>query len=181
MSLQQSERIWTYEDYCALPEDGNRYEILDGKLYMTPAPRTFHQILTARLLLSLAATREIVLTAPVDLILKGATPVQPDLLFLPREQAHQVEERFVSGPPTLVVEILSPSTAARDRTLKLNKYAQNGIPWYWLVDPEEKTLLVLRLEGEHYVVEASLDETERFVWAPYPVVDLDLSELFAPL
>ncbi|GMU56227.1 MAG: hypothetical protein AMXMBFR33_53730 [Candidatus Xenobia bacterium] len=176
-----ADKIWTYEDYCELPEDGNRYEILDGRLYVTPAPRTFHEILTVRLVAALLASGQIVLTAPVDLMLVGATPVQPDLVFLTREQAHQIEERYITGAPTLVVEILSPSTAARDRTLKLNKYAQNQIPWYWLVDPEEKSLQVLRLEGGSYRVEASLGAGERFVWSAFPQVVLELDTLFGPI
>lgn len=184
MSLEQ-ERLWTYEYYCELPEDGNRYEVIDGKLYVTPVPSTVHQLLSMRLVHPLyglqLAGRGYVLSAPVDLIMEGATPVQPDVVFLGADQRSQIEERFVRGAPRLVIEILSPSTARRDRTLKLSKYAQNSIPWYWIVDPEDQTLLALRLEGGSYRVEASLTVGDRFVWADFPEVAYDLAALFAPI
>ncbi len=184
MSLEQ-EKLWTYEEYCELPEDGNRYEVIDGRLYVTPAPRTFHQLLTMRLIHPLyglqLAGKGYVFSAPVDLMMEGATPVQPDVVFLSAEQKPQIEERFLRGAPLLVVEILSPSTARRDRTLKLNKYAQNAIPWYWIVDPEDQTFLAFRHEQGTYRVEASLTVGDRFVWTDFPEVSYELEALFEPI
>lgn len=183
MSLEQ-EKIWTYEDYCELPEDGNRYEVLQGRLYLAPAPSPFHQKLVLRIShwlypLELTGQGSIYL-APIDLVMQDATPIQPDLLFLASRELSKIEEKCIRGAPTLVVEVLSPSTSSRDRTLKLHGYAKNGVAWYWLVDPEEKTLLVLGLDGDTYRVESSLTVGTRFVWSAYPEVAFNLDDLFAP-
>ncbi len=183
MSPEQ-EKIWTYEDYCELPEDGNRYEVLRGRLYLAPAPSPFHQKLVLRISHSLypleLAGKGSIYLAPIDLVMQDATPVQPDLLFLASRELSKIEEKCIRGGPTLVVEVLSPSTSSRDRTLKLHGYAKNGVAWYWLVDPEEKTLLVLGLDGDTYRVESSLAVGDRFVWSAYPEVAFDLTNLFAP-
>ena len=182
MTLQlDSERVWTYEDYQALPDDGRRYEIIDGVLYMSPSPRTIHQLVSRRLQFFFyqfeLEGRGFIYDAPVDLLMPGCTPVQPDLIFLQREQEALVTEKCIQGIPHLVVEILS-SNRSYDRVKKLNKYAKNGIPFYIIVDPEDPAFEVYRLDGQTYRLEHSLTLGDTWQWEEKT---LDLTALFAPL
>ncbi len=178
MSLSQ-EKVWTYEDYCALPDDGNRYEVINGRLYMSPSPNPYHQRLAGRLFLLLSALPEgEVFTAPVDVLFPGATPVIPDLLYLRKDQADLVTRRGIEGVPYLVAEVLSPSTAGYDRTVKLNKYASAGVEHYWIVDPASRTLMLLELDGATYRLAASLGSEDRCEPPAFPGVVLDMPALF---
>jgi Uma2 family endonuclease len=138
-----------YSDYAAIPEDGKRWEIIDGEPYVTPAPNPFHQRASRRLQRQLedyfAPRGGEVFDAPIDLILSPQDVVQPDLVVV--LDASLVTRRGIEGgPPALVVEVLSPSTSARDRALKARLYASAGIPQYWLLDPEARSLEVFHLE-----------------------------------
>ena len=184
LSPQESRR-WTYEDYLQLPDDGRRYEILDGELFEMPAPTTAHQTVSKRLqhalyLLELEGVGQ-VFNAPIDLKISGGTPIQPDLLFLARDQLGQIGPRAIEGAPTLVVEILSPGTSRRDRTRKLRLYARNRIPLYWIADPEAQTLEVLRLQGDLYAVEAALEPGDTYECPELPGLRLEVEELFRDL
>ncbi|MGH7791389.1 MAG: Uma2 family endonuclease, partial [Thermodesulfobacteriota bacterium] len=113
----------TYEDYLLLPEDGNRYEILDGELNVTPAPTTKHQTISGNLFVILHRyVREQragkVFSAPVDVILDYSSIVQPDLIFVSKEREEIITEKNVQGAPDLVIEILSPNTVKIDRLRK---------------------------------------------------------------
>lgn len=178
-----SEREWTYEDYRALPEDGNRYEVIDGRLFASPAPSPYHQTLSRRIQFLFYPLEQAgqgqIFNAPIDLLMQGATPVQPDLVFLTSEQASLVTRRALEGVPELLVEILSPSTAGRDRTLKLNKYATCGVPHYWIVDPFARTVEMYRLFDHHYRLESALNEHDCIDCAHFAGVTLDMPALFA--
>lgn len=87
--------------------------------------------------------------------------------------------RAIEGVPLLVIEILSPSTAGRDRTLKLNKYASSGVPHYWILDPFARTLEMYRLVEERYRLDYSLGEQDRHVSLEFPGVVVDMAALFA--
>ncbi|MEW6279160.1 MAG: Uma2 family endonuclease [Candidatus Eremiobacterota bacterium] len=183
LHLERDDREWTYEDYLQLPDDGNRYEIIDGRLYVSPAPSPYHQTLSRRVQfwfypLELAGQGQI-FNAPVDLLMAGATPVQPDLVFLGPEQASMITRRALEGVPTLVVEILSASTAGRDRTIKCHKYASCGVPHYWILDPFARTLEMYRLVEGHYRLERALGEHDRYECADFPGVVVDMAALFA--
>lgn len=137
--------VLTYRDYDALPADGRRYELHDGELSVTPAPGTRHQRVIGAMFVTLRAHVEVhrlgeVFLPPVDCILNDTTVVQPDLVYLDPMRAPLVSERGIEGPPTLVVEILSPSTTTIDRHRKRQLYAHHGIPYYWIVDPEAGTV-----------------------------------------
>ncbi|MBI4573010.1 MAG: Uma2 family endonuclease [candidate division NC10 bacterium] len=141
----------TYQDYRLLPDDGKRYEILDGDLYVTPSPTARHQIVSANLLSALADHVRLhglgkVLTAPLDVIFAEDTIAQPDLLFISNERLPILRE-WVHGAPDLVIEILSPGTQQRDRTLKRYLYARYGVRELWLVDPEARSVEVFRLDS----------------------------------
>jgi Uma2 family endonuclease len=124
--------VLNYRDYAALPNDGRRYEIHEGELSVTPAPSPKHQIVSANLVRALdthvrSRRLGLVLYAPLDIILSDTTVVQPDIVFVATERAGQISERGIEGAPTLVIEILSPSTTETDRHTKLQLYARYRI------------------------------------------------------
>ena len=150
---------FTYEDYRHTPED-QRFELLDGELIVVPVPNLGHQRIGTRLGALLHAFVQQgglgeVFHAPCDVVLSKTDVVQPDLLFVSVERAHLLlGGDNVLGAPDLVVEILSPATAGRDRTLKRALYARRGVKEYWLVDPEARTVTVLGLgAGDFDVVD----------------------------
>ena len=141
----------TYADYLETPDD-ERYELLNGELVMSPSPKEIHQSISGILHLVIGAfVRERSLGklyfAPFDVVLSDTDVVQPDLLFVSNERIGIVTADNVRGAPDLVVEILSPATAERDRTVKLDLYARHGVKEYWIVDPDARTITVL-LRGE---------------------------------
>lgn len=134
---------WTYEDYAKLPDNGNQYEIVAGILELKPSASTTHQRISHRLTSVLTDSCEdesIILYAPMDVILSDQDTRQPDILMIHRSRSPIVQEHAIVGPPDLVVEILSPTSVKRDRTMKLRTYAQFGVPEYWIVDPLHMTV-----------------------------------------
>lgn len=145
----------TYHDYQLLPDDGKRYEVIDGDLYMTPAPVTRHQMIAMRLshaLMTYLETHPIgtALAAPCDVLLSDVDILQPDLLVVLQDGLARITDKNVQGPPDLVIEILSPGTAGRDRDLKRKRYEHFGVREYWLVDPDRNTVEILRLEQNRF-------------------------------
>ena len=155
---------FTYEDYLNAPED-ERYELLDGALVMTPAPGERHQRVSIRLgskLFQFVAENRLgeVYHAPFDVVLSDTDVVQPDLIFVSNARAHIITPANIQGGPDLVVEILSPSTAERDKTFKRALYAEHGVGEYWMVDTDARTITVLLLGECGFVVEGIYGEGE---------------------
>lgn len=153
MSIQRV--ALTYEDYAALPNDGRRYEIHGGELSVTPAPGTRHQRVIGRLfrLLSVHVEEQRlgeVFVSPIAIILANTTVVEPDLVYLDPPRATLVSERGIEGPPTLVVEVISPSSPRIDRVTKLQLYARSRVPHYWIVDPDARTIEAYELTDAGY-------------------------------
>jgi len=152
MQTQQTPKTW--EDVLRMPDDGNRYEFIGGRLYVTAAPVIRHQRISKRLQAALVRVLEDpghgeVFYAPCLVEFPGTGDrVQPDLLFVSDERREIIGEKQVLGAPDLVVEILSPSTAHRDRGIKLDLYARSGVRQYWIVDPVEDVVDVWRFEDE---------------------------------
>jgi len=150
----QTETPTTWEDVLRMPDDGNRYEFIGGRLYVTPAPVTRHQRISKRLQVDLMRVLEDaghgeVFHAPFLVEFPGTLDrVQPDILFVSDERREIIGEKQVLGAPDLVVEILSPSTAHRDRGIKLDLYARRGVRQYWIVDPVEDVVDVWRFADE---------------------------------
>lgn len=146
---------WTVDDYMKLPEDGNQYEIVGGRLELKPSPTTTHQRINNRLehiLMNSCEQEFIIMDAPVDVILSDNETRQPDILMIHRSREFIIEEHGVVGPPDLVIEILSPNSAKRDRVMKKESYARFAVPEYWIVDPAHLTVeqYVLVRPGEPY-------------------------------
>ena len=170
--------LLTYDDYAALPDDGRRYELHAGELWVTPAPWTLHQrvsVALGALLYGHVTTRNLgeVLVAPTDCILSRHTVLQPDILFVERERLSIITERAVEGPPMLVVEILSPSTARIDLERKRALYAEHGVPWYWIVDPDARTIDALKLVGADWDAAGRLAGSTASRLPPLPELLLD--------
>lgn len=151
---------WTYEDYARLPDDGRRYEVIRGHLYVTPSPNFDHQYFAGqifRLLGNFGAETGVgfALSAPFDVLLPDgiATPVQPDVVFFLGGNQPRSGDKNFQGVPDLVVEVASPSTRKRDRTVKLAAYRDAGIPEYWRADPRARTVTVLALDDERRYAE----------------------------
>ena len=141
----------TYADYARTPDD-ERYELLDGLLIKIPTPLVYHQRVLGNLLYRVApfvSERRLghVYSRPTDVVLSDTTVVEPDILFVSSQRSHIITRENIQGAPDLVVEILDPPTAERDRTIKLDLYAQHGVKEYWIVDPDTRTAMML-LRGE---------------------------------
>lgn len=174
--------VWTYADYAAMLDDGRRYELWDGELSVTPAPGLSHQGILRDLLgiLNEPVTRQglgVVFPAPVDCILADTTVLQPDLVFIANDRRAILTERAVEGAPTLVVEILSPSTRQADRTVKAELYARYGVPWYWIVDPGARAIEALTLGDRAYEPARRLQRGERGALPPLEGMILDVGAL----
>ena len=146
--LQSPRADWDLERWETLPADGNRYEVINGVLYMTTAPSSFHQFVgkqIARVLLTQIEDRGVgdVFWAPIGLVMPGCTPVQPDLVVVRTADRGIFQDRRIRGVPALIVEILSPSNAEQDLEDKRKAYAGAGMPEYWIVRPAERDLLLL--------------------------------------
>jgi Uma2 family endonuclease len=148
-------RRWTYADYCRIPADGMRHEILDGEHVVTPSPELGHQAISKRLLFQLMQKvehkgRGEVFDAPLDVHLGRGTVVQPDLLVVCRRNRSILGARKVTGVPDLLIEILSPSTRTNDRVRKKDRYERAGVRELWLVDPRARRVEQFVLRGGRY-------------------------------
>ena len=175
--------VLTYEDYCALPDDGRRYEVIEGELAVTPSPRRAHQRFSRNLLVVLHAhVREHdlgeVFDAPFDVILEDTSIVVPDVLFVSRDRLTIVTERGVEGAPDLIVEILSSATARRDRVEKAQLYARHGVGHYWLADPVGRTFETFELTGGQYRLVVSLSGAALFAPSLFPGLTIPLRDLW---
>jgi len=174
----------TYADYASWDDD-NRYELIDGVVHAMSAPTANHQ----RVLLSLA--RKLgnylddkpceVFVAPFDVCIMGKgddddTVVQPDVLVI-CDEVKLENGKYCNGAPDLAIEILSPSTASLDRIKKLNKYLQAGVREYWIVDPEERNIVVNILDNEEYIV-STYEETETIPVHVLEGFDIALTDIF---
>jgi Uma2 family endonuclease len=187
MSTRSAVRGWTYEEFSRLPDDGNRYEVIAGELYVTPAPGSIHQVVSARFFTELRvfATNQHdlgeVLYAPLDVIFSEGDYVQPDIVFLRKDHEHYRTKRGIEGPPDLVVEILSSTTARQDRGIKRERYALFGVPEYWIIDVDARRVEVYRLQDDP---DQPTIVADRLTWQPVeggPVLELNVAELLSNL
>jgi Uma2 family endonuclease len=175
----------TYADLREMPEDGWRYELLEGDIVGSPAPSIRHQRVVANLALFLGdAVRAgfgTLLFAPTDVVLDfDRNALEPDLLFLRRERAaYLATETHIQGAPDLVVEVLSPRTAARDLGPKHVVYARHGVRLYWVVDPDAETVRVFELDGDTYRRAIVLRGDDRLSCPLFPGVTCLVADLFA--
>jgi Uma2 family endonuclease len=183
MAIQS--RSLTFEDLQRMRETRDeRLELIDGELFVTPLPSPLHQDISGNLYTLFRSVvfesgRGRVYFAPLDVRLAENTIVQPDLVVILSDRSVLTEAR-VEGAPSLAVEIISPSTSDYDRVTKRNLYAQYGVPEYWLVDPDAKTVTIFsdprdgRYQTEQRVSDVAISAT-------IPELSADLKALFAPV
>ncbi|HEX6480115.1 MAG TPA: Uma2 family endonuclease [Ktedonobacteraceae bacterium] len=146
---------WTYDDYAALPNDGQRYEIVNGVLVMAPAPTPEHQDIVLEIVAHLRTHIKLaglgrVFPSPVDVDLGPKNIFQPDVVVVLNAHLDRVTAKKIVGAPDLVVEVLSRGSEVMDRIAKYAIYAHAGIPEYWIVKPATRTVEVLVLENGEY-------------------------------
>lgn len=178
---------WTYEDYRQLPDDGRRYEVIRGRLHVSPAPSYEHQLSVNELSWQLNRfVREHdlgqVLSSPFDVLLPGGltSPVQPDLMFFCKGNQPRHGDASFRGIPDLLVEVLSPSTRRLDTRVKLAVYRDAGVPEVWHADPGPRTLTVYVLseEGTSYVELSHGGPGESVVSRVLPGLRIEVSGVF---
>lgn len=166
-------------DYFRLPDEP-RCELLAGRFYVSPSPNVLHQIIVGLLweiLQSAArATGGVAIFAPMDVVLSENSVVQPDVLYITRSRRAIVREK-VHGAPDLVVEVVSPGAARRDRVEKLRLYAEAGVREYWLCDPAARVIDFLVNRGGRY--EVALAHADVYASAELPEVRIDLAEFWS--
>ncbi len=173
---------FTYREYALIPEDGKRHELIEGDFYVTPAPGTTHQSVSLRLLNHLYTQLDEtgiarVFTAPTDVLLDDTTCVQPDLIVFRDKKL--IQPHALVGIPDLVIEILSPSHPGNDRFLKRGVYARFGIPEYWIVDPVNGFVTVLRMSAPgKYDLEARFDRSKTLTSEEFPEIAVPLTKVF---
>jgi Uma2 family endonuclease len=185
--LRSTDTSWSYSRWELLPADDKRYEVIDGVLYMTTAPSSFHQWIVQRLLRLIGWPLEdqglaYSFIAPIGVLMPGCDPVQPDFLLVRSEHVGIIADRRIRGVPDLIVEVLSPSNPEQDTEVKRGAYARAGLPEYWVIRPQTRDVLVcwqpdqalgdfaqVRLIGPH----------DLLVAATIPGVSLKVSDLFA--
>lgn len=138
---------WNRARWEHLPEDGNRYEVIDGVLYMSTAPSSFHQWIARQGLLELHRQIDlpglgVTLMAPIGVFMPGCEPVQPDLVVVLTADRDNFRDRRIEGVPALLVEVQSPSTVGYDDRTKRQAYARAGVPEYWIARPASRDVLV---------------------------------------
>ena len=176
---------WTYSDWLRLPNDGFRYEIIAGELFVSPSPTIDHQNAASELVAAMRtyARREdlgLVLTAPVGVLLPGQdTIVQPDVLFVSKARLEIVRDDVIADAPDLVVEILSPSNWVYDRTRKQEAYLRAGVREYRIVDYRARTVDVLVLDGGEYVQRGQYREGDLAPSEALPGFAIPVADIFA--
>lgn len=182
MAIQDAVKL-TYQDYLQYPDDGKHHEIIDGEHYMTAAPFFSHQYYLKKIVHQMEnylnkTNQGIVLFAPLDVILSDYDVVQPDILYVSKDNYPVIKEKGVFGTPDLVVEILSASTEQRDKKLKMDLYARYGIPGYWIVDPNEKLVFQYIFKENRYFRNSVCDK--KLTSVVIPGLTLDLEKVFSP-
>ena len=146
----------TYDDFLLFPDDGNRHELIDGEHYVTPSPNTRHQAILGNLYWLLRSYLEqhpigTAMLAPFDVVFSHVDVVEPDLLYVSKARWPEiVTSQNIRGAPDLAVEIGSPSTRQRDRTIKRDVYQRFGVGEYWVIDGEIDTVEVYRRRGDRF-------------------------------
>lgn len=176
---------WTYADWEALPDDDNRYEIIEGVLYMSTSPSLHHQWILQQFYgrVGLPALNQKLgypYLAPVGVLMPGCDPVQPDFVFVRASRKSILVDRRIRGVPDLIVEVLSPGNRDYDEDVKLTAYANAGVPEYCVIDPAKKQLRLYTLNqpGE-YALAKIFEAVDPVTFACLPTITFVLNDLFA--
>ncbi|MCC6613732.1 MAG: Uma2 family endonuclease [Anaerolineae bacterium] len=176
---------WTRADWERLPDDGNRYEIIEGVVYMSTSPSAFHQWILQNLydrvgLPAKQSGRAFPFFAPIGVFMPGCDPVQPDLILILSENAGIIHDRRIYGIPDVIAEILSPGNAEYDEAIKHKAYESAGVPEYAIIDPKARALRYYRLQADGTFGEPHLfSADDLFAFACLPEIQFRVGDLFA--
>lgn len=182
MQLMEENKQYTYDSYLDISDD-KRYEVIEGELFMVPAPNTFHQDYLLNIVYSLRSfvkERELgkIFCAPTDVILSNNIVVQPDILFISAGRKGIIEKKGIFGKPDLVVEIVSPSTFVNDTITKKDIYERFEVEEFWLVFPEEKVVEVFSIEEKRYSLYSNATEKGKVTSRLLKGFGMDLNDIF---
>jgi Uma2 family endonuclease len=172
----------TYGDLRQIPPDRNRYELIEGQLFVSAASCTEHQRKLGSLARKMAdhvTQRGLgeVLIGPCDVVFDPSTVLEPDIFFVSEARKSIVKVACIEGAPDLVVEVTAPSSRIIDRFVKRDRYAEFGVPEYWLLDPFEPRIEVLRLEGRKYRLVGSFGSGDTLDSPTFPGLQISMSGL----
>jgi Uma2 family endonuclease len=175
----------TYDDLETIPQEreGDRHELIDGELIVTPPPATNHQTVSSNLVYALeqiARQQRLgrVYSAPTGVRLAPGNVLVPDVIFIRQDRLHIIGPRTIDAAPDLIVEILSPGTRRRDLETKRDLYTRFGVQECWRVDPEARTVTALMLSGDRYQAVPAAEGGE-IVSRVLPGLTLTLDDVFA--
>ena len=183
MAVQQAEKLYTVDDYLAMPDEYPRYELLEGELIEMVSPTSRHQRISRQLFTALnthCAAHDLgeVFYAPLDVILSRTDVVQPDLLFISKARRAELIGERITGAPDLVIEILSPATSARDFNQKRKLYARHGVNEHWIVDPDDETIEGQRLQGNVFSTVALFEKGQTLTSPMFEGLNVDVGQVF---
>ncbi len=185
MSTLELRYDWDYSDYARLPDDGNHYEVLDGELLVTPSPSPLHQVVSFRLAMLLGpyveGHRLGLMIQDVDLLFQTGQFLRPDLLVVPESSRPGITKRGIEMAPSLVAEILSPTSGPIDLVKKPARYGDFGIPEYWVLDPEDRCAWVWHFAEGSTAPEQVRGRLEWPARGASEPLSIDLEELLRPL
>jgi Uma2 family endonuclease len=173
----------TVSDYKLLPETGPRYQLIEGDLYMAPAPNRYHQDISRNLELIIGSylrKRKLgkLYDAPFDVYLGEHDVFQPDILFVSNARNHILTEAGAKGAPDLIVEILSPKTAKLDLEVKRRGYARAGVEEMWIIDPKKRQIAIYRFAKDAEKPVAKIQEGDPLQTPIFPGLKIDTREVF---
>jgi len=182
--IHSSDQVkFTYDDYRQLPDDGKRYEIIDGELYMATSPTPNHQTIVNNFSFALTAYLRAhpigkIFPAPLEVYFTKTNLAQPDIMFISNERLDIIKPTQIKGAPDLVIEVLSPGTEKRDRTDKLKMYARFGVREYWMAKEKTAIVEIFRLQEGKLVLGARLEKTDVLTSPLFPGLEIPLTEIF---
>ncbi|MDA0734200.1 MAG: Uma2 family endonuclease [Chloroflexi bacterium] len=185
VTTNESSVRFNYQDYCQLP-DGERYEIIDGKLLMVKSNGSLHQMVLRNLesmVWPFVREKQLgqVLFGPLDVILSEEDVVQPDLIFVGRERQEIISERGCEGPPDLVMEVTSLASSTLDRQQKRELYARYGVQEYWLVDPVSRSIDQMELKDERLTLKGTYSRKDDLITSEIiPELSVPVQQIFEP-
>ncbi len=155
VKYQEKRKKLTYQDYLNLPPDDFRYQLIEGELIMTPAPKVIHQIVKSNIEKHLRNFVEenqlgLVLDAPCDVYFDEKNVLQPDIFFISQKRSQIINEDMINGAPDLIIEVLSPHSAYYDLVEKKALYERHNVLEYWLVDPKLKWIEIYILKDQKF-------------------------------
>ena len=173
----------SYADLERMPEDGRRYELYDGEVFVVPAPLPRHQITQQNIVLLLASyareTGGFAIQSPIDIVFSDYDVLQPDVVFFTAARGHLVDlDRVIRDAPDLCVEVLSPSTASTDRGKKTQMFARYGVPEYWIVDPVAATIEIYELDAGRFELRRTISGDDAVTSRTLPGCSFVASSIF---